>query len=196
MAEIETHLLGESSDDELLAVLERDGAVILQDMLEPSDVAEALRQVDPFIAGTGLIDHELIGKRTTRTGALATRSGVARSVIVMPPGSVLLYTGTVEHGGGANESDEPRIGMNITYLLHWLRQEENQYLSCPPSVAAEFDDPELRSLLGYSTGNGGLGYYSSPSGPSANEPEIGMPEEALGAHQPIAGDAANPNDVF
>ena len=49
----------------------------------------------------------------------------------MPRGSVLFYSGSVYHGGGANRSDATRIGLNITYNVAWLRQEENQYLSVP-----------------------------------------------------------------
>ena len=51
----------------------------------------------------------------------------------MAKGSCLLYTGKVYHGGGANRSDETRMGLNITYDVGWLRQEENQYLSVPPT---------------------------------------------------------------
>ena len=53
----------------------------------------------------------------------------------MAKGSCLLYTGKVYHGGGANTSDETRMGLNITYDVGWLRQEENQYLSVPREVA-------------------------------------------------------------
>src|SRR5205085_622444 len=42
----------------------------------------------------------------------------------MRKGSVLFYTGSVYHGGGANRSDAVRVGVNITYNLAWLRQEE------------------------------------------------------------------------
>ncbi|MCS5636286.1 MAG: phytanoyl-CoA dioxygenase family protein, partial [Myxococcota bacterium] len=35
----------------------------------------------------------------------------------MAAGSVLLYTGSVFHGGGQNASDADRIGLNITYSL-------------------------------------------------------------------------------
>ena len=52
---------------------------------------------------------------------------------VMSAGSVLLYTGSVFHSGGANLSSGDRIGANLTYALSWLRQEENQYLSTPPN---------------------------------------------------------------
>ena len=49
----------------------------------------------------------------------------------MVRGSVLFYSGSVYHGGGANGSAATRIGINITYNVAWLRQEENQYLSVP-----------------------------------------------------------------
>ena len=81
----------------------------------------------------------------------------------MGAGSVLLYSGSVIHGGGENRSDADRTGINITYTLGWLRTEENQFLSCPPEVAKDLD-PELADLMGYSMGNYALGYYSDPSG--------------------------------
>ena len=43
--------------------------------------------------------------------------------------------------GGDNPSDGDRIGINITYTLGWLRQEENQYLTCLPEIAKELDQP-------------------------------------------------------
>ena len=97
---------------------------------------------------------------------------------VMPRGSVLLYTGSVIHGGGENRSDRPRVGMNITYCLGWLRTEENQYLSCPPDVARTLD-PELQDLLGYTMGSYALGYFSPPE-PSPDIPDTAPPELALG----------------
>ena len=53
----------------------------------------------------------------------------------MAKGSVLFYTGAVYHGGGANRSEATRVGINITYNVSWLRQEENQYLSVPLEIA-------------------------------------------------------------
>ncbi len=76
----------------------------------------------------------------------------------MPKGSVLLYIGSLYHGGGANRSDERRLGINVGYTLSWLRQEENQYLACPPEVAR---DParDLAELIGYRRGAYALGYF-------------------------------------
>jgi ectoine hydroxylase-related dioxygenase (phytanoyl-CoA dioxygenase family) len=96
----------------------------------------------------------------------------------MKLGSVLIYTGSVFHGAGSNESDADRIGLNITYTLGWLRQEENQYLSTPPEVAKDLD-PKLLKLIGYSMGNYSLGYYTPPGDPG-ELPEVVPPQYAVG----------------
>ena len=95
----------------------------------------------------------------------------------MPRGSALFYTGSVIHGGGENRSAGNRIAMNLTYVAAWLRQEENQYLTCPPKIARHFE-PELQALLGYTMANYGLGYYSpvefSPDYPDTLPPEFAV----------------------
>ena len=70
------------------------------------------------------------------------------------------------------------MGLNITYALGWLRQEENQYLSCPPEIARTLD-PDLQALIGYSMGSYALGYYTPPLPPGAG-PEVVPPQHALG----------------
>jgi ectoine hydroxylase-related dioxygenase (phytanoyl-CoA dioxygenase family) len=75
----------------------------------------------------------------------------------MPAGSALFYTGSLYHGGGANRSEEERLGVNLTYAVSWLRQEENQYLSVPAELARTLPEPLLR-LLGYARGAYALGY--------------------------------------
>lgn len=77
--------------------------------------------------------------------------------VEMSKGSCLLYSGKVYHGGGANRSSAVRTGLNLTYCVAWLRQEENQYLSCPREVALDLDD-ELLKLMGYKIGAYALGY--------------------------------------
>ena len=96
----------------------------------------------------------------------------------MKAGSVLIYSGSVFHGGGENKSQSDRIGINITYTLGWLRQEENQYLTCPPEMAKQLS-PELQALAGYTMGQYALGYYTPPGAPG-EAPELVPPEYALG----------------
>ena len=102
----------------------------------------------------------------------------------MTKGSVLIYTGSVFHGAGSNSSGGDRIGVNITYSLGWLRQEENQYLSTPPHLARELE-PDLQRLVGYSMGQYALGYFTPPGSPGET-PEVVDPQDALapGVHTP------------
>lgn len=243
---------------DILEVLGRDGALILEGVIDDRAVQGILAELGPFIDSTAPLKNDFAGRQTTRTGALVARSNGARAALmhpvvlpvakaflgpycdkvqlnltqiirllpgqgeqelhrdrfiwgrhmprevepqlntlwaltefsdkngatwlipgsqhwdwdrvathedgvraVMTPGSVLVYSGSVIHGAGRNEAAEPRIGMNLTYLVGWLRQEENQYLSCPPEIARELD-PELQDLLGYTMGNYALGYFSPP----------------------------------
>jgi ectoine hydroxylase-related dioxygenase (phytanoyl-CoA dioxygenase family) len=103
----------------------------------------------------------------------------------MSRGSVLLYSGSVFHGGGENRSEDVRMGLNLTYTLGWLRQEENQYLSCPPEIAKTLD-PKLQELIGYTMGGYALGYYTPPL-PPGEGPELAGPEYALGRRQTGGG---------
>ncbi len=82
----------------------------------------------------------------------------------MVKGSALFYTGSVYHAGGANRSDMTRCGINLTYSLPWLRQEENQYLSVPFAIAATLP-VELLRLMGYSYGGYALGYVDDVRDP-------------------------------
>lgn len=269
-----TRLPAKASPDELLAVVARDGAAIVESLIDPATVDRALEEVWPYVDATSNGADAFSGVRTTRTGALVARSPACRELLMhptvlgavrrflapwcervqlhltqvirirpgqpaqpihrdrwawgthlahlepqlntiwalsdfearngatqvvpgstgwpddrrpvdaevvaaeMPRGSVLVYTGSVFHGGGANRSDVDRIGLNLTYALGWLRQEENQYLACPPEIARELD-PELQKLLGYTMGSYALGYYTPPL-PPGEGPELVGPEYALG----------------
>lgn len=66
----------------------------------------------------------------------------------MPAGSVLIYFGSLLHGGGANKTQAPRTGLVISYCLGWLRQAENQYLATPLELAKTLPN-RLQRLLGY-----------------------------------------------
>ncbi|MCY3961912.1 MAG: phytanoyl-CoA dioxygenase family protein [bacterium] len=82
----------------------------------------------------------------------------------MGRGSVLFYDGKVLHGAGANTSGSVRRGVNITYAVGWVRQEENQYLACPPEIARTLDDDLLR-MMGYTQGAFALGYVGDQTDP-------------------------------
>ncbi|WP_197382175.1 phytanoyl-CoA dioxygenase family protein, partial [Mycolicibacterium mengxianglii] len=78
-----------------------------------------------------------------------TEADEARAV--MAKGSVFFYTGKVYHSAAPNVSDMVRQGINITYAVGWVRQEENQYLSCPIEIAKTLDD-DLLKVMGYQMG--------------------------------------------
>ncbi len=93
----------------------------------------------------------------------------------MTKGSVLIWTGSLYHGGGANNSDSVRHAVNLAYCLGWLRQEENQYLAVPHEVAATLDR-ELLELMGYARGGLGLGNAVDRSDPmGVFDPELLRP---------------------
>jgi ectoine hydroxylase-related dioxygenase (phytanoyl-CoA dioxygenase family) len=67
----------------------------------------------------------------------------------MTAGSAVLYLGSTIHAGGANTTvDEWRRGMHLSFVLGWLRTEENHYLTTPPDVARSLPRAS-QELLGY-----------------------------------------------
>jgi ectoine hydroxylase-related dioxygenase (phytanoyl-CoA dioxygenase family) len=265
------HLPGDAAADAIVEVLQRDGALVLDGVLEAASVRRVREEIMPYVEATAVGRDDFTGRQTTRTGALVARSPACRELVMHPlinsacnqflspfcdryqlhltqviriqpgqgeqvlhrdrlawggfiprniepqfntiwaitdfteengatrvvpgsnhwpddrkaessevgyaemrAGSVLIYSGSVIHSGGRNRSQADRIGVNITYSLGWLRQEENQFLSCPPQVARDLD-PDLRALLGYSMGSYALGYFSPPTAPGAG-PEVVPPE--------------------
>jgi ectoine hydroxylase-related dioxygenase (phytanoyl-CoA dioxygenase family) len=66
----------------------------------------------------------------------------------MPVGTVLFYLGNVWHGGGANTTDRPRLGVILEYVVAWLRPQENHLLAVPRPVARTLPE-RLQELLGY-----------------------------------------------
>ena len=111
----------------------------------------------------------------------------------MQAGSVFIYTGAVLHGGGTNNTDEPRLGVFLHYAPSWLRQEENQYLSCPPEVAKDFS-PELRSLIGYSKGGYVLGFFTDPEDKEGKLESV-SPEKIFGGSKDQYESLATPENL-
>jgi ectoine hydroxylase-related dioxygenase (phytanoyl-CoA dioxygenase family) len=68
---------------------------------------------------------------------------------VMPAGSGLIYSGTVIHGGGANQTDNYwREGLHLSYVVGWLTPEEAGCVGLPENIARTLS-PTQQQLLGY-----------------------------------------------
>jgi len=67
---------------------------------------------------------------------------------VMSPGSALFYLGSLWHGGGANSTARPRLGVILEYAAGWLRAQENHCLAVPRNVVRDLPE-RLQELLGY-----------------------------------------------
>lgn len=80
----------------------------------------------------------------------------------MPKGSVLVFDGSVWHGGGENRTRERRLGIAMNYCAGWMRQQENQQLGIPREIAKGFS-PRLRKLVGYGIYRGLYGHIEKCS---------------------------------
>jgi ectoine hydroxylase-related dioxygenase (phytanoyl-CoA dioxygenase family) len=75
----------------------------------------------------------------------------------MSKGSVLVWVGSLWHGGGANRTSERRVGIAMNYCAGFIRQQENQQLGIPPRLVATFPR-RLQELVGYSMYNNLIGH--------------------------------------
>ena len=75
----------------------------------------------------------------------------------MRKGSVLVWHGSLWHGGGANQTDERRYGIAMNYCAGYIRQQENQQLGIPPEKVRRFP-PRLQELIGYGIYMGLIGH--------------------------------------
>jgi len=76
---------------------------------------------------------------------------------VMERGSVLVWHGSLWHGGGANTTGQRRMGIAMNYCAGYIRQQENQQLGLDPDLVATFE-PRLQRLVGYSVYRGLIGH--------------------------------------
>jgi hypothetical protein len=78
-------------------------------------------------------------------------------VAEMPAGSALLYVGSIWHGGGANRTEQSRVGVVLHYAVSWLRPVENHVLAVPREVVRTLP-ARMQELLGYNIGPPFIGY--------------------------------------
>ena len=110
----------------------------------------------------------------------------------MSKGSVLIWHGSLWHGGGANTTAERRVGIAMNYCAGWVRQQENQQLGIPQARAATFS-PRLQELCGYGVYSGLIGHINKRSPVEILHAYAGAPADGP-LRSPILWDAASPQD--
>lgn len=110
--------------------------------------AATIWALDPFTAENGatvvIPGSHTWGDRSPGDDDLARLAPV-----IMPPGSLLFFLGTVWHGGGANRSSAGRLCVTAQYCAPYLRQQENFSLSVSRERARECSE-HVQRMLGYS----------------------------------------------
>ena len=77
--------------------------------------------------------------------------------VVMPRGSIMIYRGSLLHGGGANKSSQPRLGVLLEFICAWLRPQENHLIGVPKEVVQTLP-VRLQEMLGWTVTPPFLGY--------------------------------------
>lgn len=116
-------------------------------------VVNTMWAIDDFTEANGAT-HVVPGSHKWVDRTPAADEPVERAV--MPAGSLMFFVGSVFHGGGANTTDRPRLGVILEYVTSWLRQQENQYLAIPRGTVQQLP-PRLQELLGYNVAGNLIG---------------------------------------
>jgi ectoine hydroxylase-related dioxygenase (phytanoyl-CoA dioxygenase family) len=66
----------------------------------------------------------------------------------MPAGAGIVYLGSTIRAGGTNRTNRPRPGIHMSYVVGWLRSEENHCLAVPPRQARALPR-RAQELIGY-----------------------------------------------
>ena len=133
------------ADDQLVPVPKPHVPFVCNTMWAFTDFTEA-NGATRLVPGSHLADHD--------PNPLAAHETIPAE---MPQGSVLVYHGSLWHGGGANRSGERRVGVAMNYCAGFVRQQENQQLGIPREIARGFS-PRLRELVGYGIYNYLIGH--------------------------------------
>ena len=136
-------------------ILHRDDAVYPLPQPAPPVVVNTMWPLDEFTAANGATRF-IPGSHRWAPGRQPAASDPVE-VAAMSPGSVLFYLGSLWHGGGANTTGAPRLGVILEYVAAWLRPQENHCLAVPRAVVRELPE-RLQELLGYNIYPPFLGY--------------------------------------
>ncbi|GIW41794.1 MAG: hypothetical protein KatS3mg076_2371 [Candidatus Binatia bacterium] len=138
------------ADDQLIPIPKPHVALVCNTMWALTDFTEE-NGATRVVPGSHLFDHSPIyGHPYDSIPA------------VMKKGSVLVWHGSLWHGGGANRTRERRIGIAMNYCAGFIRQQENQQLGIPREIVARFS-PRLQELVGYGVYNGLIGHIDKRS---------------------------------
>ena len=136
-------------------ILHRDDAVYPLPQPAPPVVVNTMWPLDEFTEANGATRF-IQGSHRWAPGRQPTADDPVR-IATMSAGSVLFYLGSLWHGGGANTTGAPRLGVILEYAAAWLRPQENQCLAVPRAVVRELPE-RLQELLGYNIYPPFLGY--------------------------------------
>ena len=112
----------------------------------PTVVVNTMWPLDPFTEENGATRF-VPGSHLWEPGRHPTDADPVATAAMMP-GSAMFYLGSLWHGGGANQTARPRLGVILEYASAWLRQQENHCLAVPHEVVAHLPQ-RLQELLGY-----------------------------------------------
>ncbi len=126
------------ADDQIMPIAKPHVATVANSMWALTDFTEA-NGATRVVPGSHLWDHG--------PDYFATDAKYDSIAAEMPKGSVLVWHGSTWHGGGANTSDDIRVGVAMNYCAGYIRQQENQQLGIPPETMSTFS-PQLRQLCG------------------------------------------------
>jgi ectoine hydroxylase-related dioxygenase (phytanoyl-CoA dioxygenase family) len=134
--------------------LHRDEGVYPLPEPHPPLVVNSIWPLDDFTEDNGAT-RLIAGSHRWEPGRVP--AGEETTVAAMPAGSAMIYLGGLWHGGGANQTERPRLGVILEYVVSWLRPQENHCLAVPREVARQLPE-RLQELLGYNIHPPFLGY--------------------------------------
>jgi ectoine hydroxylase-related dioxygenase (phytanoyl-CoA dioxygenase family) len=127
-------------------MLHRDDAIYPLTQPHPPVVVNTMWPLDEFTADNGATRF-VPGSHRWEPGRQPAPDDPVLTA-TMTPGSAMFYLGSLWHGGGANRTSRPRLGVILEYVVSWLRPQENHCLAVPRGIARQLPE-RLQELLGY-----------------------------------------------